>query len=608
MATESNVVDDVQGSPEVEQKDQERHSLDILGTVKKCQLQNGVRHDDYQRYRQYCTRRLKRIRKNRAVEFSHRGQRGKFEKQELTKEICSNSLYFLIPLMNAERAWGYAMQLKQDNELNGEDLRRTAHMIRRLAKAAKWSRKLKEICAAVGDDRTALQAEAYSAWMNGNFFLEKDELKEALPLFSQAKQVYSELSKVSTYDQKELMQEKLDNLELVILYCTRYLSQEGTNAKELADMMSRSKDSSGLIQSKLSKVISESMKEQAHEGYEVSLFGRSIPVRNESTAVLLLSAQSNVKSLESLTSAIQTLNELEWEKVDNLFVETFSKYDDAARNIRNDTNKAESSNISTADLPKERFVGELKLLRLYVKVQKLEKVINRNDLLSQRLEKQYEEQVDNQFANDFNKGVNVTEKTSSDKSKGKTKKSSKRSMKSQNLQRMFDKLLQNITTQLEVMEEAGKEAESEETANAEAARLYELQKLVEAKRSYYEGRGLNEANRPDEALSAFEHSLESIQDLLSADARENLGAEDFEALVEFQKRIAGERRVSQARVLLSEARSSVGGEDKPASGQDPIVSVAAPPALVDIAMKQMHFPDFSKGGKSSEKGGWLKKW
>ena len=170
----------------------------------------------------------------------------------------------------------------------------------------------------------------------------------------------------------------------------------------------------------------------------------------------LLSAQSNVKSLESLTSAIQTLNELEWEKVDNLFVETFSKYDDAARNIRNDINKAESSNISTADLPKERFVGELKLLRLYVKVQKLEKVINRNDLLSQRLEKQYEEQVDNQFANDFNKGVNVTEKTSSDKSKGKTKKSSKRSMKSQNLQRMFDKLLQNITTQLEVMEEAGK--------------------------------------------------------------------------------------------------------------------------------------------------------
>lgn len=36
----------------------------VLETVKIAQLQNGLRHRDFQRYRQYCARRLRRIRKS----------------------------------------------------------------------------------------------------------------------------------------------------------------------------------------------------------------------------------------------------------------------------------------------------------------------------------------------------------------------------------------------------------------------------------------------------------------------------------------------------------------------------------------------------------------
>ena len=40
-------------------------TLAIHATIQLAQLNNGLRHGDYQRYRQYCTRRLRRVRKVR---------------------------------------------------------------------------------------------------------------------------------------------------------------------------------------------------------------------------------------------------------------------------------------------------------------------------------------------------------------------------------------------------------------------------------------------------------------------------------------------------------------------------------------------------------------
>lgn len=35
----------------------------VLRLIKESQLQHGLRHEDYQRYRSYCSRRVKRLRK-----------------------------------------------------------------------------------------------------------------------------------------------------------------------------------------------------------------------------------------------------------------------------------------------------------------------------------------------------------------------------------------------------------------------------------------------------------------------------------------------------------------------------------------------------------------
>jgi hypothetical protein len=51
--------------------------------------------------------------------------------------------YFLIPLMSAERAWSYGMQLKQ--EANTEP-RKKFHMLSRLKKAVVYALQLENVC------------------------------------------------------------------------------------------------------------------------------------------------------------------------------------------------------------------------------------------------------------------------------------------------------------------------------------------------------------------------------------------------------------------------------------------------------------------------------
>lgn len=81
------------------------------------QQQHGLRHGDYQRYRGYCTRRVKRLRK--ALNLPQ-GDKRHFKKREVNLTHLegkkSNEKYIQIPLMLAERTWAYAMQVSQKIE------------------------------------------------------------------------------------------------------------------------------------------------------------------------------------------------------------------------------------------------------------------------------------------------------------------------------------------------------------------------------------------------------------------------------------------------------------------------------------------------------------
>ena len=58
--------------------------------------------------RQYCARRL--IRLHKKLGFLH--GRGKFARRELDEAAVTDARHLHIPLVTAERAWAYAMELK----------------------------------------------------------------------------------------------------------------------------------------------------------------------------------------------------------------------------------------------------------------------------------------------------------------------------------------------------------------------------------------------------------------------------------------------------------------------------------------------------------------
>lgn len=84
----------------------------VLRIIKDLQQQHGLRHGDYQRYRGYCTRRVKRLRKTLSLP---QGDKRHFKKKEVTvthlESKKSDERFIHIPLMLAERAWAYAMQV-----------------------------------------------------------------------------------------------------------------------------------------------------------------------------------------------------------------------------------------------------------------------------------------------------------------------------------------------------------------------------------------------------------------------------------------------------------------------------------------------------------------
>lgn len=81
--------------------------------IKEAQQQHGLRHGDYQRYRGYCTRRVRRLRKTLKLP---QGEKRHFKKRDVTLANLigknGDQRFIHIPLMLSERAWAYAMQVK----------------------------------------------------------------------------------------------------------------------------------------------------------------------------------------------------------------------------------------------------------------------------------------------------------------------------------------------------------------------------------------------------------------------------------------------------------------------------------------------------------------
>ncbi|XP_013142982.1 PREDICTED: signal recognition particle subunit SRP68 [Papilio polytes] len=137
-------------------------SLEIFRVTKDAQQQHGLRHGDYQRYRGYCSRRLRRMRKVLKIP---QGDRRHYRRRDVTaahlNASSAENRLLCVPLLQAERAWAHAMQLRQ--EANTEP-RKKFHLVSRLKKASGHAQTLLQLCeSGACDARTQLEARAYAA-------------------------------------------------------------------------------------------------------------------------------------------------------------------------------------------------------------------------------------------------------------------------------------------------------------------------------------------------------------------------------------------------------------------------------------------------------------
>ena len=164
------------------------------------------------------------------------------------------------------------MQLKREN--TQDEARPRYHLLHRLSKAAKWSTTLKDLCAERGDERTALEAEAYCAFMWGNNHLEREQWAHALTHLKRTRTICTELSRVSTPEQAHLYKQMAEQVQPSIRFCSYNLGDEdgeGEEGEQNMEELAEAEGASEILRSKLAAVMNESRAKRAQNFTEIEV-------------------------------------------------------------------------------------------------------------------------------------------------------------------------------------------------------------------------------------------------------------------------------------------------------------------------------------------------
>lgn len=213
-------------------------SLDILLSVRQARQANGLRTDDYERYRQYCTRRIRRLRS------TVRGGPGKSKvfvraAEPTAAAVQAHPEHLAVYLMCAERAWAYALQLRPYT-VDGSDNRTRAYfsMRKKLRAAVAAADVLERLAVRDCDARTALEAALYALWARGNDRLEAGEwaaAREALLCSSALCQLLLRLEGggAEAGERQSMLQERIDEMAAKLRLCQLSLRRQRVAADDL---------------------------------------------------------------------------------------------------------------------------------------------------------------------------------------------------------------------------------------------------------------------------------------------------------------------------------------------------------------------------------------
>ncbi|KAF3852318.1 hypothetical protein F7725_005673 [Dissostichus mawsoni] len=263
--------------------------------------------------------------------------------------------------MEAERAWSYAMQLKQ--EANTEP-RKRFHLMARLRKAAKHSERLEKLCESPRvDAKTKLEAQAYTAYLTGMVEFELQEWKLAMEAFNKCKTIYEKLASAFTE-------------ELAVLY-----RQRDQNAINDLMQMRLTGGGGGMMAEKLEALITQARTKQAATMSEVEWRGRSVPVKIDKARVFLLGLADNEAAIA------QTANE---ETKEHLYETLLAECRDTIQAVREEL-KSEAKQRERSSDGDSGKVSNLQFLHSYLTYIKLCTLVKRNESMAHTLQAKLKE-------------------------------------------------------------------------------------------------------------------------------------------------------------------------------------------------------------------------
>uniref|UniRef100_A0A2P2KPY7 Signal recognition particle subunit SRP68 n=1 Tax=Rhizophora mucronata TaxID=61149 RepID=A0A2P2KPY7_RHIMU len=442
-----------------------RYSINVLQLLKSSQMQHGLRHGDYARYRRYCTARLRRLYKS--LKFTH--GRGKYTRRAITEATVTEVRFLHMVLYSAERAWSHAMEKRQI--LNGPNARQRIYLIGRLRKAVKWADLFSRLCSTKGDSRTSLEAEAYASYMHGTLLFEQDRNWDtALKNFISARAVYEELGKYGDLENQVLCHARVEELEPSIRYCRHQIGGSNLQTSELLQIGEMEGPALDLFKAKLEAVMDEARSQQAASLTDFHWLGHKFPISNAKTRVAILKAQDLEKDVHGPAA-----DSLPAEKRLAIFDKIFAAYHEARGCIRSDL-----GNAGNADNVKDDLYGLDKAVSAVLG----QRTIERNQLLVSIAKSKFAKRRDD-------KNEKVT--------------------KPEELVRLYDLLLQN-TADLSDLVSSGRDPKPEEVAFAEDSACKSL--AFRAQRCFYLAKSYTLAGKRSEAYALYCHARSLAENAL----------------------------------------------------------------------------------------------
>lgn len=328
--------------------------LKVFRTIKACQLQNGLRHNDHLRYRQYCTRKIARL--CHKVKWKHTTHRGRYKAVPFPTDF-NDRRYLLILLFYIERAWSYGMQLKMDNASALKILQAVKQRSKnRFAKAVKWVTLLETTCKVHADARTQLEVEAYANFVSGVCLFEHDQITEAHAKFIRSRKICERLRVASGVEAEiEVFKIKIEELAPLIRVC-RYNLGMSYDDEDMEEERSKAVD-------KLSGDVSE-----------LSYRGQGFPIESEKIQTKLRKCIQMVGDLK---------NGLESDGVIERYGEVSVELGETLKVVRSDMIVAGVEAETQAWVTIEAFTRELSIcmnlernfILLYQHLKKLDKLL-----------------------------------------------------------------------------------------------------------------------------------------------------------------------------------------------------------------------------------------